>query len=310
MTPVLLLGAAVTAAGIFMAVRGLTHSPLAEDDVLSSRLRVYDGARQLTYTEIELGTKSFYERIIQPIMASAGGFIASRISANQRDALQSKMDFAGRAGELSPEVFLAGRIGAAILLFVVGLLLGLLAGNPVLEMFGSVFGAGFGYVLPTLWLNQKVGNRRKQIQRSLPETIDLLTISVEAGLAFDNALVRVIEKFKNVLSDELNQVITEAQLGRPRLEALDAMGRRCGVPDLHNFVQAVIQSEQMGVGITRILRLQSEEMRRKRRQRAQEKAAQATLKMLLPMVGCIFPTLWIILLGPAILILMKARGGG
>ena len=102
--------------------------------------------------------------------------------------------------------------------------------------------------------------------------------------------------------------IQEVRLGRPRLEALDDMGRRTGVEDLHNFVQAVIQSEQMGVGVARILRLQSDEMRRKRRQRAQEKAAQASLKMMLPMVGCIFPTLWIILLGPAILIILKAKG--
>ena len=121
---------------------------------------------------------------------------------------------------------------------------------------------------------------------------------------------RVTDKFKNALSDEFSQVLQETRLGRPRLEALDDMGRRTGVEDLHNFVQAVIQSEQMGVGVAKILRLQSDEMRRKRRQRAQEKAAQASLKMMLPMVGCIFPTIWIVLIGPAILIVMKAEGGG
>jgi tight adherence protein C len=133
---------------------------------------------------------------------------------------------------------------------------------------------------------------------------------VEAGLSFDAAMARVTEKFKNALSNEFAVVLQETRLGRPRLEALDDMGRRCGVEDLHNFVQAVIQSEQMGVGIAKILRLQSDEIRRKRRQRAQEKAAQASLKMLLPMVGCIFPTLWIVLLGPAVLILIKAMRGG
>ena len=102
--------------------------------------------------------------------------------------------------------------------------------------------------------------------------------------------------------------IRASQLGRPRLEALEDMGRRCGVEDLNNFIQAIIQSEQMGVGIAKILRIQATELRRKRRQRAQETAAQATLKMMLPMVGCIFPTLWIILLGPAILVVLKAKG--
>ena len=156
-----------------------------------------------------------------------------------------------------------------------------------------------------LWLNQRVQGRRGVIQRALPDAMDLLTICVEAGLGFDPAMARLADKFKNALADEFAQVLQETRLGRPRLEALDDMGRRCGVEDLHNFVQAVIQSEQMGVGVAKIMRLQSEEMRRKRRQRASEKAAQATLKMMLPMVGCIFPTLWIILLGPAILIFVN-----
>ena len=163
---------------------------------------------------------------------------------------------------------------------------------------------------PIYWLRTKVEQRRTQIQKGLPDAMDLLTIAVEAGLGFDAAMARVTDKFKNALSDEFAQVLQETRLGRPRLEALDDMGRRTGVEDLHNFVQAVIQSEQMGVGVAKILRLQSDEMRRKRRQRAQEKAAQASLKMMLPMVGCIFPTIWIVLIGPAILIVMKAQAGG
>jgi tight adherence protein C len=138
--------------------------------------------------------------------------------------------------------------------------------------------------------------------------MDLLTIASEAGQSFDAAISNVVEKYDNALADEFATVIRETQLGRPRLEALEDMGKRCGVEDLNNFVQAIIQSEQMGVGIAKILRIQAQELRRKRRQRAQEQAAQATLKMMLPMVGCIFPTLWIILLGPAILVVLKAKG--
>jgi len=136
--------------------------------------------------------------------------------------------------------------------------------------------------------------------------MDLLTVAVEAGLGLEAAMARVAEKYDNPLAVEFSRFLQEARLGRPRLEALDDMGRRCGVEDLHNFVQAVIQSEQMGSSIVKILHLQSDEIRRKRLTKAQEKGAQASLKMLLPMVGCIFPSIWVILLGPAAVIVSEA----
>jgi tight adherence protein C len=189
----------------------------------------------------------------------------------------------------------------------VGLLLGLVLGSPLYAVLALAVGTVVGYFLPTLWLRQKVNERRREIQKGLPDAMDLLVIAVDAGLGFDAALARVVEKYKNALSDEFAKVLREVSLGRPRLEAMDEMGRSSGVEDLHNFIQAIIQSEQFGTGIGKILRIQADEMRRKRRQRAQELAAQATLKMLLPMVGCIFPTLWIVLLGPAALILLAPR---
>ncbi len=301
------LGAAVLAAGLFVAVWGLGRRAPADFDPLSARLKMYD-TEGLSERELELQTTSFADRVLAPIVQNAGGWLAARTPENQRSAIQGKLDLAGRPGGLGAEEFLALRIGAGLALFLGGLFLGVVLGNPMVEAIGAAVGGGLGYYAPTLWINQKVGNRQKEIQKSLPDCMDLLTISVEAGLGFDAAIQRVVEKFNNALAEEFRTTITEVQLGRPRLEALDAMGRRCGVEDLHNFIQAVIQSEQMGVGMAKILRLQSEEMRRRRRQRAQEKAAQATLKMMLPMVGCIFPTLWIVLLGPAIIILIK-RGG-
>jgi tight adherence protein C len=186
-------------------------------------------------------------------------------------------------------------------------LLGLLLANTLLLVLFLAGLALLGYYFPVLWLRQLVDGKRKQIQQALPDALDLLVICVDAGLGFDAALVRVTNKYKNALADKFAQALREISLGRPRQEALDEMGRSSGVDDLHNFVQAVIQSEQFGTGIGKILRIQSDEMRRKRRQRAQQLGAQATLKMMLPMVGCIFPTLWIILLGPALLIIMKAR---
>jgi tight adherence protein C len=232
--------------------------------------------------------------------------LSNRTPEKARQDLQNKLNLAGKPFGLSPSDFMAVRYAGAGVLGAVGLVLGLLSQNPLFVGIFAVVGAGIGLYYPVLWLQQKVRGRRKVIQLALPDALDLLTIAVEAGLGFDAAMARVTDKFKNALSDEFAQVLQETRLGRPRLEALDDMGRRTGVEDLHNFVQAVIQSEQMGVGIARMLRIQSDEMRRKRRQRAQEKAAQAALKMLFPMVGCIFPTLWIVLLGPGLIIVLTS----
>src|SRR6266550_2644102 len=175
--------------------------------------------------------------------------------------------------------------------------------KPVLERLGSLLTARMAKNRQVVVQN-KIKGRQKELRLALPNALDLLTISVEAGLGFDAAIGRLTEKFKNALSDEFAQVLNEIRLGRPRLEALDDMGRRSGVEELHTFIQALIQSEQLGVGIAKVLRIQSEEMRRRRRQRAEEQAAQAPLKMLFPMIGCIFPTLFIVLMGPAVIIII------
>ena len=272
--------------------------------MLETRLRSY-GQEGVTLDDIELQAP-FVERVLVPLFTRLTSFFERQTGARQRQALNHELVLAG-VRSLDAGGFLVIRYGASIVLFAIGLGLGTFLGQPAFIALCAAVGGGLGFFLPLMWLRQKLGDWRKQIQNSLPDAMDLLTIAVEAGLGFDAAMARVTDKFKNALSDEFAQVLQETRLGRPRLEALDEMGRRAAVDDLHNFVQAVIQSEQMGVGIAKILRIQSEEMRRRRRQRAQEKAAQATLKMMLPMVGCIFPTLWIVLLGPAILLLLSRR---
>jgi len=307
----MLLAAVVAAGGVFLVFWGMysaRNASALSGDMVQERLQAFAGTKPMTLDEVEL-QKSFEERFIRPNIEKLGKYLANRTPDKQRQDLQNRLNLAGRPGNLSPSDFSALRLGLAVFLFVVGLLLGLLFHSPVALAASAAVGALLGYYGPPFWLNGEVQKRRKEIQLSLPDVMDLLTIAVEAGLGFDAAVARVTDKFKNALADEFNTVLQEVRLGRPRLEALDEMGRRCGVEDLHNFTQAVIQSEQMGVGLAKILRLQSEEMRRKRRQRAEEKAAQASLKMMLPMVGCIFPTLWLILLGPAVLIVMAARGG-
>ncbi len=307
---VTLLLAVVVGLGILMIFIGLARTPQTNTaQMVQQRLQVYGAAgsdKPLTLEEVEL-SRPFSERFLRPAIERLGSMLSRSTPQKAAQDLDNRLEMAGRPGNLTPADFGAVRLVAAAVMAAVGLLLGLLMGGVVYTVGGLVIGAGLGYYLPVLWLKQKVDARRTQIQKGLPDAMDLLVIAVDAGLGFDAALARVTDKYKNALSDMFAKVLREVSLGRPRLEAMDEMGRSSGVDDLHNFIQAIIQSEQFGTGIGKILRIQADEMRRKRRQRAQEKAAQATLKMMLPMVGCIFPTLWIVLLGPAALILLKPR---
>ena len=293
--------------GVLMIFIGLARTPSSNTSLtVQQRLSVYGGEKPLTVEEIEL-QRPFSERVMRPAIERLGSMLSRSTPQKARQDLLNRLELAGRPVNLTPEDFAAVRLVAAAVFGALGLLVGLLLANPVYLVIALVIGVILGYYMPVLWLKQKVDARKSEIQKGLPDALDLLVICVDAGLGFDAALARVTDKYKNALSEQLSKALREVSLGRPRLEALDEMGRNSGVEDLHNFIQAVIQSEQFGTGIGKILRIQADEMRRKRRQRAQERGAQATLKMMLPMVGCIFPTLWIVLLGPAVLILMRPR---
>jgi tight adherence protein C len=307
-----LVVAMIAALAVLMIFYGLARTPQTNTaEMVQQRLQVYGAGgttpdKVLTLDEVEL-QRPFSERFLRPAIERLGNLMSRSTPAKARQDLDNRLELAGRPGNLTPADFGAIRIVAAAILAAIGLLLGLLMGSTIYTVIGLAAGAVIGYYAPVMWLKQKVDARRAAIQKGLPDAMDLLVIAVDAGLGFDAALARVTDKYKNALSDMFAKVLREVSLGRPRLEAMDEMGRSSGVDDLHNFIQAIIQSEQFGTGIGKILRIQADEMRRRRRQRAQEKAAQATLKMLLPMVGCIFPVLWIVLLGPAALILMKPR---
>jgi tight adherence protein C len=308
----LLAVAMIMGLAVMMIVYGLSRAPQTNTaEMVQQRLQVYGAGgvaaeKVLSLDEVEL-QRPFSERFLRPAIERLGNLMSRSTPAKARQDLDNRLELAGRPGNLTPADFGAIRIVAAAILAAVGLLLGLLMGSTLYAVVGLAVGAILGYYAPVMWLKQKVDARRAAIQKGLPDAMDLLVIAVDAGLGFDAALARVTDKYKNALSDLFAKVLREVSLGRPRLEAMDEMGRSSGVDDLHNFIQAIIQSEQFGTGIGKILRIQADDMRRRRRQRAQEKAAQATLKMLLPMVGCIFPVLWIVLLGPAALILMKPR---
>ena len=231
--------------------------------------------------------------------------LASRLTPVASGRLRQKLSRAGDPGGLTPAGFQAVRYSLAAVLAIVGLGTGLVlpVHFPVVvvaPVSGAVM-ALLGYFVPSLWLEQRIAQRRQQIRHSLAEATDLLTLVVESGMSLDEGLLSITERFHNALGDEIGKVLREIRLGRPRMAALEHMAEITGVADLHHLVESIVQSDQMGVPIARLLRVQATEMRRRQRQTAQERAAQASSRMVFPMVGCIFPVLWIVLLGPAII---------
>jgi tight adherence protein C len=231
--------------------------------------------------------------------------LTSRLPARTTVEVRQKLSRAGDPGGLTPAGFQAVRYSLAALMAIAGLGTGLLLPVPVHVIIVApatgIIAAVLGYWIPNLWLEQRIAARRHQIQRSLAEATDLLTLVVESGMSLDEGLLSITERFHNALGDEIGKVLREIRLGRPRMSALEHMAETTGVPDLHHLVESIVQSDQMGVPIARLLRVQATEMRRRQRQTAQERAAQASSRMVFPMVGCIFPVLWIVLLGPAII---------
>jgi tight adherence protein C len=287
--------------GVLIFFQAVTAKPRA--DLIAERLSQYRD-HNLTLDEIELSLP-FSERFIKPALERLGSLLTSRMAKNRQVVMQNKLNLAGRPYGLSVNAFEVLKVIALLVFGTLVLWFTLVLGVKMpIQAALVITGGALGRYMPDIWLNGKMKGRQKELRLALPNALDLLTISVEAGLGFDAAIGRLIEKFHNSLTDEFAQVLNEIRLGRPRLEALDEMGRRSGVEELHTFTQALIQSEQLGVGIAKVLRIQSEEMRRRRRQRAEEQAAQAPLKMLFPMIGCIFPTLFIVLMGPAVIIII------
>jgi len=220
--------------------------------------------------------------------------------------MQHKLDLAGNPYGWGPTEFLGVRLLVTLLLGGLGFALLFAAKHlPLVQRVAMIGGAvGMGYYLPILWLGSKASKRQKDVLRSLPDALDLLTICVEAGLGFDGAMTKVADKWDNELSRAFMRVIQELQLGKLRREALRDMAYRVDVPDLSTFVAAIVQADQLGVSIARVLRIQSDQMRMRRRQRAEELARSAGIKMLPAIVFLIFPAIFIILLGPAVIKIM------
>ena len=280
-----------------------------DSDPLSIRLAEFAAiGEEASLEEIEL-SQPITDRIILPLARSLGAFTLRFTPQNAIQDTYKKLEMAGSPRGLDPTVFWALRLGGILLGAFMLFLAAIAPEGSFIKGRGLLLGvpAGFiGFYLPELWLRGKMNRRQKEIRKSMPDALDLLTICVEAGLGFDAAMAKVYEKWDNELSIAFGRVIREIQLGKLRREALRDMADRMGVPEMTSFVAAVIQSEQLGVSMSKVLHIQADQMRIKRRQRAEEEAHKAPIKMLIPMALLIFPSICIVLMTPAILMLMRS----
>src|SRR5829696_7049326 len=310
--PILAIVVAALAAGaILLIVISLAGS--SSVDPVQARLTQLGSMQAKNLEELEL-QQPFIERTLRPLGARISGRISGMASSSFTEKTEKRLALAGNPGDLRVADWLGikavGAIVGAILFFFLFGVVGLI-GFPFIigGLVMPVVGALFGYTIPEFWLGGRVKKRQKAILMMIPDALDLLTISVRAGLGFDAALGKVVEKLKGPLTEEFRRALAEIRVGKPRRDALRDIVPRTEVPALTNFIGAIIQAEQLGVSISKVLQVQSEQLRIERRQRAEEMAAKAPIKMLFPLVGCIFPSLFIVILGPAIILIMINLGG-
>jgi len=310
----LIIGLVIVIGAISLVIVGArTAANRRDEDPLAARLSEFAERGDLvSLEELEL-SQPFSERVIIPFLQSIGEFSSRFTPQKALEDTNKKLELAGNPIRMDSSTFLASRFviaalfgGFLTIIFIIspptwGL------GAMVLVVLGFIV---IGFAFPQLWLQSKINSRQKEIRKAMPDAMDLLTICVEAGLGFDSAMSKVAEKWENQLSLSFSRAIREVQLGKTRREALRDMADRIGIGEMTSFVAAVIQSEMLGVSLAKVLRIQSDQMRMKRRQRAEEEAHRAPIKMLLPMGLLIFPSIMIILLVPAGFRILRTFNGG
>ena len=303
--PPQILIAILAAVAVLLITYGVAARP--SKDAVQARLEQLV-VQPKTLEEYELG-QPFFERTLRPLVkrlskvgrrGDQGGIIA------RTDA---KLEKAGYPGGLRGADWMGVKILVAIVFAILFFLLFSVIVGPAGGLFFGLIGLPVGFMAPEFWLGRKIRSRSMEMVLQLPDALDLLTISVEAGLGFDAALAKVVEKMEGPLVNEFRQALAEIRMGRTRREALRDVAARADAQPISNFIGAIVQAEQLGVPIAKVLQIQSQQLRIERRQRAEEAAAKAPVKMLFPMVGCIFPTIFIVILGPAVVTVMRGGTG-
>ncbi len=309
-TPLIIVISVILLGALILIIVGI-RSPQGSNP-MEDRLAEYAARGEtVSLEEIEL-SQPFSQRIVVPIAKRMGEFVMRFTPQNAITSMSKKLELAGNPGNLDPAVFFALRFLGIPLGGIFIVIDSIAAPGSFMDGKGLMFGlpaAILGFYLPDLLLQGRIDHRQKEIKKAMPDGLDLLTICVEAGLGFDAAMSKLYEKWENELGRAFGRVVREIQLGKLRREALRDMADRLGVSEMTSFVAAIIQSEQLGVSMAHVLRIQADQMRIRRRQLAEEEAHKAPIKMLLPMAFFIFPALCIVLMTPAFLILIEQGAG-
>jgi len=294
--------------GILLLIVGLASGSAV--DPVQARLTQLGSVQARNLEEMELQLP-FSERTLRPLVGRLSRMGGRLGSASSTDVAEKRLAMAGNPGDLRVTDWMGVKILVGVATgAIMFLLFGLLVAGLMAGVFLGMLGFGIGFLLPEFWLGGKIKARQKIILKMIPDTLDLLTISVRAGLGFDAALAKVVEKLPGPLTDEFRRALAEVRVGKARRDALRDMVPRTNVAPLSAFIGAIIQAEQLGVSISKVLQVQSDQLRIERRQRAEEMAAKAPIKMLFPLVGCIFPSLFIVILGPALISIFQVIGSG
>ncbi len=303
MTLLLVLGVLLVLVAILLVASATTSD--AEASGVGKSLAVLQAMTSAPKELTDEIDRPFSERVWEPLQARTLGLGRRLSGADSAERIRRKLDLAGNPPGWTVDRVTSGKIVGAVAGLVVALLFSLMlgAGTPV-RIAVVLGGLVVGFFGPNLYLYQKAYDRSLQIQRDLPDAIDLMTISVESGLGFDAAVQQVSRNTHGPLADEFSRVLREMQIGQGRAAALRAMSDRTNVADLKSFVSSMVQADSFGVPVGQVLRVQSSEMRVKRRQRAEEKAQQVPVKITVPLIFCILPCLFVSVMGPAVISIM------
>lgn len=282
-------------------------------DPLADRLAEFaERGETASLEQIEL-SQPLSERIVLPLARSFGEFVSKLTPQHVLQNTARKLELAGNPKGMEPAVFWATKFFLSLgvsgfILFIFSI--GDIRWSLVVKILMIIVFIALGFYIPEMLLTSKIQRRQKEVLKSMPDALDLLTICVEAGLGFDGAMAKVYDKWQNELGRSFGRAGREIQLGKLRRDALRDMADRIDLPEMTSFVAAVVQSEQLGVSMARVLRIQADQMRIKRRQRAEEEAHKAPIKMLIPMALLIFPSICIVLMTPAFLRMMSSSLNG
>ena len=305
MNAIPLLVGLLAALGAFMLVVGIVGSRTSDATTLArERLARQDIGLGQSAIALEL-EKPLGERLTSPLRRWLGRQMTRLTPAVQAAHFRRQLDFVGNPMRLDPAGVQTLRIAGAAGLGALGLLLGVLSGNSFITVVGLLVGVALGFYLPVLWLDQLVRDRRVEIEAALPNALDVVAISMEAGLGLDRAFEQLVRHQEDTLTLLMARALREVQLGRSRAEAFTQMAEATGVDDFISLTKGILHAEKTGVPVARTIAAHSAQMRAKRRLEIRAEAGRASLRILFPTVGCIFPTLWLILLGPALLVVMS-----